>query len=177
MAELRNYGPVAGIQIEHSLVERSAERELLPMAEALGIGAALYSPLGGGLLSGTHRAGGTGARKMVVYREDREERSRILDAVLDVANGLGATPSQVAVAWQRALDARSTTALVTIIGPRTLAQADDYLGALDVELSEEQYAQLRDASVLDMGVPFDGVGGPPDAGDRQRLGPRAVPVN
>ena len=51
MAELRGAIPIAGVQFEYSLVERSGDRENLPMAEALGLGAALWSPLGGGLLT------------------------------------------------------------------------------------------------------------------------------
>ncbi len=62
IAELRGRSPLVGIQVEHSLVERTAERDLLPMAEALGLGAMLYSPLGGGLLTAKHRAGREGGR-------------------------------------------------------------------------------------------------------------------
>ena len=57
LAELRGWSPVAGIQVEYSLAERSADREFLPMVEALGLGAALWSPLGGGLLTGKYRDG------------------------------------------------------------------------------------------------------------------------
>ncbi|MDX3582072.1 aldo/keto reductase [Streptomyces europaeiscabiei] len=55
LADVRNWAPIVGIQNEYSLVERSADRELLPMAESLGLGAALWSPLGGGLLTGKYR--------------------------------------------------------------------------------------------------------------------------
>src|SRR5258706_7767065 len=60
LAELRGWAPLAGIQIEYSLVERTADRELLPMVEALGLGAALWSPLGGGFLTGKDRASDEG---------------------------------------------------------------------------------------------------------------------
>ncbi|MEE1753045.1 aldo/keto reductase [Streptomyces sp. SP18CS02] len=55
LADLKNWAPLLGIQHEYSLVERTADRELLPMAESLGLGAALWSPLGGGLLTGKYR--------------------------------------------------------------------------------------------------------------------------
>ena len=176
IAELRGLAPIAGIQIEHSLVERSAERDLLPMAEAFGIGAALYSPLGGGLLSGIHRRGKSGARPIVVYREDSSHRTAVVDALERIATGIGRPLSQVAVAWQRALNARSCTALVTVIGPRTVAQLEDYLAALDEGLSDSDYEELSSASVIDLGVPYDGIGGPPDLGDSRTLASRAVPV-
>lgn len=57
MAELRGWSPIAGIQVEYSLAERNADREFLPMAEALGLGAVFWSPLGGGLLTGKYRDG------------------------------------------------------------------------------------------------------------------------
>jgi aryl-alcohol dehydrogenase-like predicted oxidoreductase len=175
IAELRGLSPIAGIQVEHSLVERTAERELLPMVEALGLGAVLYSPLGGGFLTGKHRHGGK-VREIVSYRDEGGGRDGILDAVVEVGEELGASPAQVAVAWQRHLDARSTTALVTVIGPRTLTQLDNYLAALDVKLSDEQMQRLSKASAIAYGVPHDGIAGPPDLGDSARLSPRVVPV-
>lgn len=60
LADLKSWAPVAGIQVEYSLVERTADRELLPMAESLGLGAALWSPLGGGLLTGKYRGSAAG---------------------------------------------------------------------------------------------------------------------
>ena len=66
LAEVRNFAPIIGMQVEYSLVERTADRELLPMAEALGLGATLWSPLGGGFLTGKYREsqGDTRASKM-----------------------------------------------------------------------------------------------------------------
>jgi aryl-alcohol dehydrogenase-like predicted oxidoreductase len=174
IAELRGLSPIAGIQVEHSLVDRTAERELLPMVEAMGLGAALYSPLGGGFLTGKQRRGD--ALRAIVSYDEGGGRDAILDAVLAVADEVGAPPAQVAVAWQRRLDAASTTSLVTVIGPRTLAQLDDYLGALDVVLSDDQVRRLSAASAVTYGVPHDGIAGPPDLGANADLTTRAVPV-
>ena len=60
LAGLRGTIPIAAAQFEYSLVERSADRELFPMAEAMGLGAALWGPLGGGLLTGKYRSGEDG---------------------------------------------------------------------------------------------------------------------
>lgn len=175
IAELRGLSPIAGIQIEHSLADRSAERELLPMAEALGLGATLYSPLGGGFLSAKHR-GGEEIRVGASYRDESDGRGAILDAVVAVGQELGAPAAQVALAWQRRLAGDSSTSLVTLLGPRTLAQLDDYLAALTLDLSDEQMQRLSEASAISLGVPHDGVAGPPDGADNTRLAPRAVPA-
>src|SRR4051794_13507715 len=78
IAELRGLTPLAGVQFEYSLVERTADREVFPMAEGLGIGAALWSPLGGGLLSGKYRRGEEGrmtAWNRLVHTEDGGRKS------------------------------------------------------------------------------------------------------
>jgi aryl-alcohol dehydrogenase-like predicted oxidoreductase len=104
------------------------------MAQALGLGAALWSPLGGGLLTGKYRQGATGRiseLKALGFYEDSPLKTAIVDAVLDVAAELGVPASHVAIAWMRQQGAQAATAYVPIIGPRSLAQLDDYLDALD----------------------------------------------
>jgi aryl-alcohol dehydrogenase-like predicted oxidoreductase len=176
MAETRGLASIVGVQVEHSLVERTAERELLPMADAFGMGAALYSPLGGGFLTGKHRIGQS-AREGVVYREDDERRSAILDAVVELSAAVGVSPGELAIAWQRRSH-RSSSTLVTIAGPRTVDQLDDYLRAIDLELTPEIVNRLDEVSAISLGAPFDSVGGPTDLGDDpDRLRDRVVPAN
>ena len=157
LAELRGWAPIAGIQIEYSLAERTPDRELLPMAEALGLGAALWSPLGGGFLTGKYRQSDEGRLKglggRLVHTEKTARETAILDAVLAVAGELGATPTHVAIAWLLHRAAGSTTALVPILGPRTRAQLDATLGALSLTLSPAQVARLDEASAVPLGVP------------------------
>lgn len=132
LADLKNWAPVVGIQTEYSLVERSADRELLPMAEGLGLGAALWSPLGGGLLTGKYRRSAEGRLtdlKAVIHTEDTAQKTAVVDAVLAIAQETGASPAQVALAWVRERAARASTSFVPIIGPRSLAQLDSYLSA------------------------------------------------
>lgn len=179
LSELRGWAPISGVQFEHSLIERSGERELLPMAEGLGLGVALYSPLGGGLLTGKYREATEGRQTLlpgIVYQEDTASKTLAIDAVLRVAEELGIDATAVAVAWQRELARRSATTCVTIIGPRTLRQLDGYLAALDVQLDEKHYGMLSDATAISRGVPHDSIAGPPDMGDRQRLAPSLAPV-
>lgn len=173
-AELQGLTPVSGIQVEHSLIERGAETELIPMAEAVGHGVALYSPLGGGLLNARHRQG-HGNRGVVVHLEDSEHRTRVIDEVVAVAAEVGATPAQVAVAWQRARAAASATSMVSVIGVRTLDHLDGYLEALDVHLDDGQVGRLTAVSEVYRGAPHDGIGGPPDLGDNARLARNPLP--
>ncbi|MEX5634719.1 aldo/keto reductase [Parafrankia sp. FMc2] len=158
LAELRGLAPVTAVQFEYSLVERTADREILPMTEALGLGAALWSPLGGGLLTGKYRTSSAGRLTdlgRVIHTEDSAHKTAVLDAVLETAAELGASPGQVATAWLRAHADRTSTALVPVIGPRTVAQLEDYLGALDVHLDEKQYERLAEVSQVGLGQPHE----------------------
>jgi aryl-alcohol dehydrogenase-like predicted oxidoreductase len=159
LADAGGLAPIIGVQFEYSLVERTADREILPMAEALGLGAALWSPLGGGLLTGKYRTSAAGRLTdwggRVVHTEDTGQKTAVVDAVLSVAKETGTPPSHVAVAWVRAAAARSTTPLVPVLGPRTLPQLDDYLAALDLELTPDHLQRLDEASAVPLGQPHD----------------------
>jgi aryl-alcohol dehydrogenase-like predicted oxidoreductase len=152
MAErVRGRGALAGVQLEYSLAERAADRELLPAAEAFGLGACLYAPLAGGLLTGKYRQGTEGrlaAWGLGVRAEDTAQRSAVLDTVLAVAKETGITAAQISVAWLMERAARSATALVPVIGPRSTGQLREYLGALSVTLSAGQYDRLARVSAV-----------------------------
>ncbi|WP_250511369.1 aldo/keto reductase [Caballeronia sp. GACF4] len=152
IAEMRGWAPISALQIEYSLVERTVERELLPMAAAFGLGTVAWSPLGGGLLSGKYRQGETGRKQglgVVIHDESDARKTATVDAVLAIANELGVSAAQVAIAWVLA------KGVLPIIGPRTLKQLDDNLGALAVSLSAEQLARLDAASATPLGFPHD----------------------
>ncbi|WP_405902433.1 aldo/keto reductase [Streptomyces sp. NBC_00656] len=115
------------------------------MTESLGLGAALWSPLGGGLLTGKYRGSAEGRLSdlgMVIRTESTGRKSAVVDTVLAIVQECGVMPAQVAVAWVRERAARSVATLVPVIGPRSLAQLDGYLGALGVRLTDEQYTRL-----------------------------------
>jgi len=182
IAELRGWSPVAGIQVEYSLVDRTAERELLPMAQALGLGAALWSPLGGGLLTGKYRQGATGRisdLKAVGFFEDTTRKTEIVDAVLDVAAELDVPASHVAIAWMRHQGAQAATAYVPIIGPRSVAQLDNYLCALDATLTQAQFVRLDEVSAIRLGTPHELNAwsvSPIRGGDASMIDEPAIPV-
>ncbi|MBZ9655408.1 aldo/keto reductase [Phyllobacterium lublinensis] len=163
IASLRGWTPVAGLQTEYSLVERSAERELLPMAKGFGLGVVGWSPLGGGLLTGKYRRGEEGRATglgAVIQHEDSSQRSAIIDEVLAIATEIGATPSQVGIAW---VAARGVT---PIIGPKTLEQLRDNMGAVALVLSEAHIDRLNRVSVVSLGAPHELLA---DIRTRQRL--------
>lgn len=158
IADAAAWAPVAGIQVEYSLVERTADRELLPMAEALGLGVTLWSPLGGGLLTGKYRRSPEGRLSdwgRLVHAESSAQKTAVLDAVIAVAEQIERPAAQVAVAWALERSRRLATTSVPIIGPRTPAQLEDYLAALEVQLTQEQYAHLSDLSAVAPGVPHE----------------------
>ena len=146
IAELRGAAPIAGLQVEHSLVERTTEHELLPMGQALGLGIVAWSPLGGGMLTGKYRRGESGRLQglggRVFQQENSEQRTRILDTVIAIAEEARVTPSQVAIAWV------VSKGSLPIIGPRNLNQLEDNLRAASLALSPEQIARLDEASAI-----------------------------
>jgi aryl-alcohol dehydrogenase-like predicted oxidoreductase len=158
LAELRGLLPIAGVQFEYSLVERSGDRDNLPMAEALGIGATLWSPLGGGLLTGKYRSSREGRLtewNRLVHNDDEPIKAATVDAVLATAERLGVPPGQVAVAWLLERAKRSSTGIVPVIGPRTVEQLDDYLAALSVDLDDDAYDELEQVSHIALGQPHE----------------------
>ncbi|QRM55243.1 aldo/keto reductase [Sinorhizobium sp. BG8] len=150
LADLRGWAPISALQLEYSLVERTAERELLPMAAAFGLGTVGWSPLGGGLLTGKYRKGETGRAQglgVVIHGESDARKTATVDAVLAIAEEIGTAPGQVAIAWVL------SKGTLPILGPRTPAQLADNLAAIDVKLSEDQIARLDAASAIVLGFP------------------------
>ncbi|MGC5247025.1 aldo/keto reductase [Gordonia sp. DT219] len=182
-SELTGGGHLLGIQTEYNLAERSAERELLPMAQAHGLGVVLYSPLAGGLLSGKYRNGEQGrlstAAESTTPGEDTEQRTTVLDAVISVADQIETGPVQVALSWLHERAARSGTSMIPIVGPRTSTHLQGYLDALDVDLDDAQYALLDDVSAVPLGTPHDDVAAALTHGidgNRQLIDDPALPV-
>lgn len=163
IAELRGWAPLIALQIEYSLIERTVERELIPMAREMGLGVIPWSPLGSGVLTGKYSrsdlpgrngsAEPTGTRKDVAIGNGAltERGLRIADAVREVAAEIGTTRSRVALAWTLL----NPAVTAPIIGARTPVQLEDNLGALELELPEEQRTRLEAASAVELGFPHD----------------------
>jgi aryl-alcohol dehydrogenase-like predicted oxidoreductase len=152
LAEWRDWTPFAGLQVPYSLLRRDIERELLPMAEALGLTVAAYGPLAGGVLSGKFsRPGGPEAGTRVTPGSLGERDHAAARAVQEVAAELGTSPAQVAIAWTRA----RSRAVHPIVGARSVGQLADNLGAVGLELPAEAVRRLEAAVDFELGYPGD----------------------
>lgn len=143
--------PLAALQVEYNLVQRTADRELTSMAEYFGLGTMFYSPLAGGLLTGKYRHGHNGRLTLSMpggYQEDVSSTA-ILDELEKIASETGATPAQVAMAWILTKNG------FPIIGARSLTQINEGLQALSVVLSTEQVDRLNNLSAVTLGYPHD----------------------
>ncbi len=158
ISDKRGFTGFATLQAQYSLIERSLEREHLPYMKRHGIGLLPWSPLAGGLLSGKYRRGqqpppGTRLDK---WKErlaalDVDRNWRIIEAVVHAAEALGTTPTAVALAW---LLTRPTVSSV-IIGARSVEQLEDNLKGADLQLPPDLSRRLDEASVFDVGYPYD----------------------
>jgi aryl-alcohol dehydrogenase-like predicted oxidoreductase len=157
MADARGWTPPIALQIEYSLAQRTPERDLLPMAEALDLGVAAWSPLAGGRLTGkyvhaapvaaTHRLADEAFTSLEAPGGERPDVAA--NAVLDVAAKIGRPPAHVALAWLR------QRGVTPILGGRRPEQIRENLGCLDLHLEPEQLDVLDAATAPSLGFPHD----------------------
>jgi aryl-alcohol dehydrogenase-like predicted oxidoreductase len=166
IAELRGWTPFCALQIPYSLIERTVERELIPMAREMGLGVSPWAPLGQGLLTGKYTradlGGGDmdelGSRKAINAATGKltARNLDIADRVVEIAGEIGCTPAQLALAWTLNHPAVASP----VAGVRTPAQLEDNLGALALEIAPEQLARLDAASAVPPVFPIDVLQGP-----------------
>jgi aryl-alcohol dehydrogenase-like predicted oxidoreductase len=158
LAQLQGWSPFVGIQIQYSLIERTPERELLPMARSLDIGVTAWAPLGGGILTGKYDEqndetkrydpSNTGSSAFL-----NEEKTSIAREVMAIANEMDQSPARVALNWLR--QQKDKGVLIPIVGARTEAQIKDNLGCLDFEIPLEFMEKLDRISAVSLGFPQD----------------------
>ena len=150
--------PLTSLQPRYSLISREIEADVLPAAIRQGLGTLTYGVLAGGVLSGKYRRGeapggdtryggpmglgGGGGWAAGAEHALRDRNLDIAEAVSEVADELGATPSSVATAW--CLSRRGVTSV--IVGPRTAEQLADYLPGFELTLPDEALKRLSEAS-------------------------------
>lgn len=161
LAHLRGWSPFIALQIEYSLIERTVERELIPMAKALNVGVTAWSPLSGGVLTGKYHGHGASDQKgepgrmsnemMKGFLPERQRADRVVAAVKTVAGETGRSLAQVALAWLRT----RPVPVFPIIGARKVTQLQDNLASFDLTLSPDQIKLLDEASWIELGFPYD----------------------
>ena len=156
LARAEGRTPFVGLQIEYSLIERTVERELIPMAKALNIGVTAWSPLSSGLLTGKYAGNDPSGRgrlsteMMKQFLPEQQRADRVVAAVRKVSDETGRSMAQVAIAWLR----YRPVPVIPILGARKLSQLHDNLASLELKLTPEQLRTLDEASRIEPGFPY-----------------------
>lgn len=160
LAELRGWTRYAGLQIEYSLLERTVERELIPVAKDQRMTVLAWSPLRSGQLTGKYLPENAAADQkdarlnndmMKGFATIDDSGRRTVREVVAVAQEMGATPAQVALAWLR----HRPVPVIPIIGARKMSQLEDNLKSLEIQFTPEQLRRLDEASAIPLGFPHD----------------------
>ncbi|MEJ3658497.1 aldo/keto reductase [Actinomycetes bacterium KLBMP 9759] len=151
IARLRGWSPVIALQLEYSLLERTPEGELIPMAQAMGMGVLPWSPLRGGFLSGKYSSATTSDVDTTRARMPGDSELVVIDALNTVAAEAGVPAAQAALAWVLGRPGISSV----VIGARRMDQFETNLGALAVTLSEAHRAALDELSAPKLNFPAE----------------------
>ena len=151
LAELRGWSQFVGLQIRYSLVDRTVERELLPMARNFDLAVTPWGIVGSGVLTGKYNKDPEAAGRAKMRGQIAERSLTIAAEVMAVADETGATPSQVAIAWVRQGEGN----IIPLVGARTEEQLRDNLDSLNVSLSDEHLRRLDEVSSISPGFPHD----------------------
>ncbi|WP_333862835.1 aldo/keto reductase [Sphingobacterium sp.] len=142
---------ITALQIEYNLLQRTADRELIPMAKEFGLGLMMYSPLAGGLLTAKYRKGEAGRishSSDAAYVED-EKTKRIIDELVAIAEKQEATPGQIAFAWNLSKEA------FPLLGARNITQFEQSLKAAEINLTADELTKLDALSSISLGYPHE----------------------
>jgi aryl-alcohol dehydrogenase-like predicted oxidoreductase len=154
IARFRGWAPITALQLEYSLLERTSEGELLPMAEALGMGVMAWSPLKNGFLSGKYSSATTGnvdTTRAHLVGEPSQSDYVVIDTLNDVAREIGATSAATALAWVQS----QTGITSTLLGARRIDQFEANLAALDITLTDVQRTTLEKVSAPTLNFPAE----------------------
>jgi len=157
IAEERHWTRFNAIQAEYNLLERTSERDLIPMAEQENLSVLAWSPLAGGLLSGKYSSINKGEIKRTRLEKSQrvnDHNLAIADTIIEIANEIGATPANVSLAW-----IRRNPKVIPIIGSRKVHQLKDNLNCINLKLTDEHLNKLEEASKIKLGFPHDFIAG------------------
>ena len=170
MAEWRGWAKFIALQIEYSLLQRTPERDLIPMAESLGLAVTPWAPLGGGALTGKYLKGEDAGRVKAESTRRSERSNEIAKVVVELAAEMGVSPAQLATRWTM----QKSHTSIPIVGARRLDQIADSLKAAEMDIPVEVLEKLDEASAIELGFPHDflrqdGVKHVSFGGDRDKL--------
>ena len=154
IAELKGWTQFTGLQVEYSLMQRTPERDLLPMAKELQIAVTPWAPLAGGALTGKYLKGESGRVSEKSARRN-ETNTRIVEKLVEVAKQLNVTPAQLAIRWTMQKD----QVVIPIVGANKSHQLADSLGSVNFSIPEEQLNILNEVSKIELGFPHDFLAG------------------
>ncbi|MGN6353342.1 MAG: aldo/keto reductase [Parafilimonas sp.] len=149
MAELMGWSQFIALQVEYSLLQRTPERELLPMAKHFGMTVTPWAPLAGGALTGKYLRGDFGRIKEGSNRLN-ENSQRVTKEVIAIAEKLGVEPSHVALKWTM----QQPLSVIPIVGATKLSQLEQNLKTVNVTIPEEDMQHLDEVSAIDLGFPM-----------------------
>lgn len=151
LADLRGWAAFAGLQIEYSLIERTPERDLLPMAKAFDLAITPWASLGSGVLTGKYLNKESGRLKENSIKLT-EKNQKIAQEVVAIANELGVSAAQVAINWTRQ---QRDQVIIPIIGASKVQQLEDNLACTQFELPKDYIERLNQVSNIDLGFPHE----------------------
>ena len=155
MSELRGWNKFIALQVEYSLMQRTPERDLIPMAEQFGLALIPWAPLAGGALTGKYLAGNKG-RLPDTSKRLNEANTAIVKEVISIANEIGCKPSSVALKWIMQQHNNS----IPLVGATKPHQMEENIECLNVILTEDHILKLNEISAIELGFPHDFLSAP-----------------
>jgi aryl-alcohol dehydrogenase-like predicted oxidoreductase len=149
IVELRGWTKFVSLQIKYSLLERTVERELLPMARKLDLAVTPWAVIGGGILTGKYNKNKDEEGRAQVHKSIKEENLKIANEVIKIADEIGCSSVQVAINWVR----QQAGVIIPILDARTEDQVKDNVDCLKFRLTDEQLTKLSEVSKIELGFP------------------------
>ena len=149
IAELRGWTQFVALQIKYSLLERTIERELLPMARKLDLAVTPWAVIGGGILTGKYNKNKNEEGRAQLHKSIKEDNLKVAEKVIEISNEVGCTPVQVAINWVR----QQPGVIIPIIGAKSEKQLKENINCLKFSLNEQQLNKLNDVSKIELGFP------------------------
>ncbi len=152
IAGLKNWTEFQALQVEYSLLQRTTERELIPMANALGLSLLAWAPIAGGALTGKYLEGNDSTKRLQEASSRlNDENAAIVRKTAELARELGCKPHQLAIRWVMNKGDRH----IPIVGAKSAAQLKENLAAISVEIPDAIMQELDKVSAISLGFPHD----------------------